>query len=46
MMVEIFFFFFHLDEFYNQFSLRIMSKFFWRGTMSRLMIVYRVFDSS
>ena len=26
--------FFYLDEFYNQFSLRIISKFFWRNTTS------------
>ena len=37
-----FFFFVYLDEFYNQFSLRIISKFFWRGTMSCLISIYRL----
>ena len=28
------FFFFYLEEFYNQFSLRIINKLFWRGTIT------------
>ena len=38
--------YFYLDVFYNQFSLRIISKFFWRGTVSYLMSVHRVFVES
>ena len=43
---KMYYFFFYLHEFYNQFSLKIKSKFFSRGTMSCLINVYRVFDSS
>ena len=31
--------YFYLQEFYDQFSLRIFSKLFWRGSMSRLINV-------
>ena len=35
-------FFFYLEEFYNQFSLRIINKLFWRGAITRLINVYRM----
>ena len=41
-----FFFSFYLEEFYNQFSLRIISKLFWRGTITWIISVYRMFDST
>ena len=39
-------FFFHLKVVYHQFSLRIISKLFWRGTTTRIINDYRMFDSA
>ena len=38
--------FFYLEEFYNQSSLGIINKLFWRGTMSCIISFYRMFGSS
>ena len=44
--MENFFFLFYLAEFYDQFSLRIISKLLWRDTITRIINDYRTFDSS
>ena len=36
---------FYFGEFFNLFSLRIISKLFWRGTITWIISVYRMFDS-
>ena len=38
--------FFYLEVVYNQFSLKIISKLFWRGTITWIINNYRMFDSS